>query len=687
LKNIPEDKLRHLLIDKGFTDIQAAKELGVSKETIRRRRSILDIKPKPKCPSGFYDITPEEDKILRDLYSQGKNDYEVAAAVHRGRSTLRIWRKDNGVTSQTRKKGLSEVECKKAEKLLKEGKTLTEVGEVLGVNRTSVSKLMRRFGKNYNEYRPKHPDWVDSYELTGIQKLVVIGDLFGDGGLFKTSQRCSSYYTAHAVGQEFFIRWKASILGRLVSSVKNNKDNSSVTLNTWTSPYFGELYKIFYIDGEKQLRKQCISMLTPLSLAVWFMGDGSLNKKTPLFHLGLKVDGDLLAQELKSMFDIKFECRTYRKEKNLRVIDVDVFYKKISKYLLKDFSYKVPLKYQGEVGSYWAAPDFTNVTPQIYSTLESSEKKKIIDKLFKYYKKRGFPYPHYNKRTLRQDCLSLSNLYVDKIDISKKYLYGQRTCNHFMKHRYDAKRFDSDPMSVWLGDDNNFKKFMENRLRYASGRITDSVIRTGMSLRGIPANFSPVIAKHIYNKYCSKESSVLDFSSGYGGRLLGWMSLSLSGSYYGVEPCAKSFNGLERMSEYCSEFFGLDKNNIKLYNAPFEDLSFGANQFDLVFSSPPYYGLEIYSDEQTQSINRYPDYKMWLEMFWTVLAQNCYKYLKPGGRFIYSVGDYKGYTIVNDTLDILGKIGFKDSGKILSMGYHNVYANKKKLETIFILNK
>ena len=37
--------------------------------------------------------------------------------------------------------------------------------------------------------------------------------------------------------------------------------------------------------------------------------------------------------------------------------------------------------------------------------------------------------------------------------------------------------------------------------------------------------------------------------------------------------------------------------------------------FDCCITSPPYYDLEIYSNEETQSINKFQTYESWLENF------------------------------------------------------------------------
>ena len=66
---------------------------------------------------------------------------------------------------------------------------------------------------------------------------------------------------------------------------------------------------------------------------------------------------------------------------------------------------------------------------------------------------------------------------------------------------------------------------------------------------------------------------------------------------------------------------------------------------DVVFSSPPYFVQERYSDDAAQSWKRYPDEESWLNGFMGTTLDNCAYCLKPGGVLainIANVSSYKG---------------------------------------------
>ncbi len=98
----------------------------------------------------------------------------------------------------------------------------------------------------------------------------------------------------------------------------------------------------------------------------------------------------------------------------------------------------------------------------------------------------------------------------------------------------------------------------------------------------------------------------------------------------------------------------------KIFCVPSEDLLTNTafiksytNHFDLVFFSPPYYKLELYSGKK-QSTNRYSNYQDWLKKYWESTIKLCKKVLMKGGRLCYIISSYgstnvKGsYNLVDD---------------------------------------
>jgi len=105
---------------------------------------------------------------------------------------------------------------------------------------------------------------------------------------------------------------------------------------------------------------------------------------------------------------------------------------------------------------------------------------------------------------------------------------------------------------------------------------------------------------------------------------------------------------------------------VELYNSCFED--FNPNYFsmnntiDLVFTSPPYFCKEIYTDEETQSRIRYKTYEEWHDKFLIELLKRSYILLKEDSYCIINIQDVKikdkVYPLVNDTKTAGKRQGF-----------------------------
>jgi hypothetical protein len=74
--------------------------------------------------------------------------------------------------------------------------------------------------------------------------------------------------------------------------------------------------------------------------------------------------------------------------------------------------------------------------------------------------------------------------------------------------------------------------------------------------------------------------------------------------------------------------------------------------FDVVFFSPPYYRLELYSGEN-QSTNQYKTYEEWLEKYWEETIRLCHHVLSKNGRLCYILSGY-GSQNINEEYDLLG---------------------------------
>jgi hypothetical protein len=184
----------------------------------------------------------------------------------------------------------------------------------------------------------------------------------------------------------------------------------------------------------------------------------------------------------------------------------------------------------------------------------------------------------------------------------------------------------------------------------------------------------------IFNPYSIKwiMDNVLDQALGYKGKSIFTPVLSW-GSYLTafMHSDYQEYVGVDVMPSVCDkvEFLGewyngkgapFNKKSVTIRCQPSETLltdkrflaKYNAN-FDTVLVCPPYFDMEIYH-EGPQSVELYPTYQQWLDMYWGQTVEMCHKVSKKGGIFAMIANNYKtldgeNYPLVNDLDAIVSK--------------------------------
>ena len=164
----------------------------------------------------------------------------------------------------------------------------------------------------------------------------------------------------------------------------------------------------------------------------------------------------------------------------------------------------------------------------------------------------------------------------------------------------------------------------------------------------LPTNFVPGYAKKLYEQFLGSMTSsstgpivVLDPCAGYGDRLIAFSSYAASVSpsstfkYLAFDPNTKLRTGYVKILQ---DYFNINvageedrylkfDNSCEIFSEPFEH---GApkhipdESVDFIFTSPPYFGYEIYNQETN------PIYKDWIQEFYIPLIKECFRCLRSG---------------------------------------------------------
>ena len=206
--------------------------------------------------------------------------------------------------------------------------------------------------------------------------------------------------------------------------------------------------------------------------------------------------------------------------------------------------------------------------------------------------------------------------------------------------------------------DKSFTRYVRKLLKYGKSP-NDMRSMFAFVGAGYCSNFRPATAKTIYELYGKENSKVLDTSSGFGGRLLGFFTAKNTSEYVGIDP--NTADSCNKFIEFMQMRFGLNKkayvNKIGSEDFTIENYPQYENYFDISFTSPPYFDTEKYSDSDTQSYKKFNTYDMWVDGFYRNTIYNSCNALKLDGTFAINIFE-KVDNIKEYTEEFLNDCGF-----------------------------
>jgi hypothetical protein len=191
-------------------------------------------------------------------------------------------------------------------------------------------------------------------------------------------------------------------------------------------------------------------------------------------------------------------------------------------------------------------------------------------------------------------------------------------------------------------------------------------------------NFNTTIVVSILHFF--KPEKVLDFSAGWGDRLVG--AIAYDCEYLGIDPSnCMNPNYKKIINTLCSSG---KKKQYKIIKSGFEDVETKKNYYDLVFTSPPFFDLEVYEDSDTQSIEKFNTVDKWKTNFLFPCIKKSFESLKKNKHLALYITDYKNNYYIKDMKDYIKyELGYKYEGNLYWMNNNN----NKNLRTVFVWKK
>lgn len=189
-------------------------------------------------------------------------------------------------------------------------------------------------------------------KFTQRQKDILIGTMMGDGNISMSGKgvRIETYKfnMGHSKKQFKYFEWKYKEL-ELQGSILGRLDNKGYWgLFGGSKPYqnLKYYYWLFYKKGKKKITKYMLSKLTPLSIAVWFMDDGTTSDT---YYICTQSFGKEGCEKIRKWFYNTYAIETtlnFPKHKNQPIIRIksssrDEFTKLIKPYIIESMQYKL----------------------------------------------------------------------------------------------------------------------------------------------------------------------------------------------------------------------------------------------------------------------------------------------------------------------------------------------------------
>ena len=277
----------------------------------------------------------------------------------------------------------------------------------------------------------------------------------------------------------------------------------------------------------------------------------------------------------------------------------------------------------------------------------------------------------YSEQELRTDWMKLCN--TTQFKKGSQFKPGMKLCQHFFPNFWHIK----NDKGVSFADAWNNPEIMDKvRLWGLSGmsNLWLSWIRRAVFMSaGLPNSsfYRPHFSRQVIRSTGKSNGTLFDPCAGWGGRMLG--TVSAGWKYIGCDPNVETFDNLSRMIEF------LDiQNKVELNNIPVEDYNIEAlDGVDIVLTSPPYFNLEVYTDDENQSYNKFNTYDVWRDNWLYPLIDRSLNILNDDGISAWNVMNFKKNDFVGDVIRKHEERGMK---LVDTVGFDSPLANIRNLK-------
>jgi len=202
------------------------------------------------------------------------------------------------------------------------------------------------------------------------------------------------------------------------------------------------------------------------------------------------------------------------------------------------------------------------------------------------------------------------------------------------------------PLDYWTTHKQNI---MKELIKQHTTNLTIKMIRDYIYQHTkLCNNFRITVAISILQIFSAKRW--LDISAGWGDRLCAAIACDVD-LYCGVDPNECLHPGYDKMVRLLVP--EKKQANYILIKGGFENVKLPDTKFDIVFSSPPFFDYEIYSDSKDDSVLKYSNINSWYTNFLIASLDKAMLHLEKGGHMVLYMGEGIHTSYINDMIDYI----------------------------------
>jgi SAM-dependent methyltransferase len=322
-------------------------------------------------------------------------------------------------------------------------------------------------------------------------------------------------------------------------------------------------------------------------------------------------------------------------------------------------------QYEGFLGS--SAINIKDYKVKAWKRLPPDEQDEWVEEVFDYYRNtHGFPYQVLTDEGIHKDLWKLRRkpARIDGVRIPWDSTASTVTSHYFphvwsVPFRNKSTAYEAYESDKWLRS--SIRLCFKFKPSVSPADLLGAFCLGGGTNVGVVSRFKPMAARTIYERYAPEDGVVYDYACGWGGRMMGAIASPKRLTYYGVDPEPRTFACLESLRDKLFETYR-EPCRAHIYKMGSEDYCPDElrGKVDVAFSSPPYFDLEKYSDDPTQSHVKFPTVDGWLDGFLLKTFQNIHALLKPGGVLALNLTDAEKASIVPGAKERILSLGFEE---------------------------